>query len=56
MRIPRPIRWLLILVALAAGWAAGNLLDVQSAARESAPRNRPATAPATLPGDVVHQG
>jgi hypothetical protein len=46
------MRWLLIVVALAAGWAAGNLLDEQGAARDAAPRSRPATTPTTLPSDM----
>jgi hypothetical protein len=42
MRVPRPIRWLLVLMAIIAGFAVGNLLDLHTAAREAAP---PATKP-----------
>ena len=42
MRVPKPVRWLLIVLGLAAGWAAGNLLDDARAAKETAaPRPRP---------------
>jgi hypothetical protein len=37
VRVPRPIRWLLILLALFAGFAAGHLLDLHSAAKEAPP-------------------
>jgi hypothetical protein len=43
VRVSRPIRWILILVALMAGFAAGDLLDLHSAAKEAAPS--PTTRP-----------
>ncbi|HEX8913461.1 MAG TPA: hypothetical protein VF796_13965 [Humisphaera sp.] len=46
MRVPRPVRWLLIVLGLAAGWAAGNLLDDARAAKEAA-APRPPRPPAT---------
>jgi hypothetical protein len=49
MHVPKPVRWLLVIVALSAGWAAGSLLQSQTAARDAAGRVRPATAPTTLP-------
>ena len=51
MRVPRPVRWLLIVLGLAAGWAAGNLLDDAGAAREAATprRHPPATTRAAVP-------
>jgi hypothetical protein len=52
MKVRRPIKYLLIVAGLAAGWAAGGLLDrggepakVVPGHRE--PRSRPATRPAT---------
>ncbi len=50
MRIPRPFRWLLILVALVFGWLAGGYLQESRAERQwqqemnAAP---PTTKPAT---------
>jgi len=35
-----------VLIALVAGWAAGTLLESQTAARDAMPRSHPATAPA----------
>jgi hypothetical protein len=45
IRVPRPVRWMLVVIGLVAGWAAGNLLDVSSHAREATPPPLPATAP-----------
>ena len=52
LRVPRIVRWLLVVLALAAGWAAGNLLDEAKAARGPAtvnPAAPPATRPVTMP-------
>ena len=51
MRIRRPIRWLLILIALAFGWLAGGYLQETRAEREwqQQERMKHAAPPATSP-------
>ena len=62
LRVPRPLRWLLVLVALVLGWAAGSHLQETQARRAvetrqpkatTNPATRPAPGPMTKPGTTT---
>ncbi len=61
MKVRRPVKYLLIVAGLAAGWAAGGLLDGRGEPDTAPPSHRePRTRPATMPapkGDAAdHSG